>query len=82
MNEQMYTVFNCTRATPCNDCDHLRCVTLPNHPRKNLAGTQAIATGVFEKAPDAHYLTQAEAAALMQTPAWTHPEPSEESDDE
>ena len=74
MNEQMYTVFDCTNEIPCDDCGHLNCITLPNNPRKNLAGTEAIATGIFEKAPDARYLTQAEAEALMQTPEWTHPE--------
>ena len=76
MNNQMYTVFNCANEIPCDDCDHLNCITLPNDPRQNLAGTEAIATGIFEKArdTDARYLTQSEAEMLMQTTEWTLPE--------
>ena len=75
MKETTYTVFDSTSATPTIDSTIPEYFLPPHNPRRNLAGTRAIATGRFEDAPDAQFLTQTEAEQLMSSQEWTMPEP-------
>ena len=70
----VYTVFDCDGNFPCADCENLNCISGSNNPRRSLDGKKAIATGLFENAPNAQHLTQSEAETLMQSQEWTEPE--------
>lgn len=69
---KLYTVFKYHdldedgRSTNCSECEHTRCITMPNNPAPvpNKEG-YVIATGIFKKAPDAKFLTSREAISLM-----------------
>lgn len=66
---KIYTVYTVTGV----DEEH-EIMSHPHNPRKNLAGTKGIATGIFTNVPDAEHLTQEEAELRMATGEWTSEE--------
>lgn len=76
--DKVYTVFNMYQADMLQGielrdgtCEDFEFLHTPHCPRESIENKRAIATGIFEDAPEAIFLDQTEAEELMQTPEWT-----------